>query len=157
MGKVTRFWEAPLETLDRAQWEALCDGCGKCCLHKLEDADTGERVGWIRPCKCGIEWSSYHLRGCEQTEAEALKAIEVAVVEHRGFEAADAAYVAEVMALPEPARTARRNRDRAAVRVEIERMRAVTRPDDLERAETALLVAEAELADAMAAVERRAA
>ncbi|MFT3964875.1 MAG: YcgN family cysteine cluster protein [Sphingobium sp.] len=36
------FWEQPLETLDRAQWEALCDGCGKCCLHKVEDADTGD-------------------------------------------------------------------------------------------------------------------
>ena len=35
------FWEQPLETLDRAQWEALCDGCGKCCLHKVEDEETG--------------------------------------------------------------------------------------------------------------------
>ena len=39
----TRFWEdVPLAKLDRAQWEALCDGCGKCCVHKLEDEETGE-------------------------------------------------------------------------------------------------------------------
>ena len=44
MGTVTtKFWETtPIEALDRGQWEALCDGCGKCCLHKLEDDVTGE-------------------------------------------------------------------------------------------------------------------
>jgi uncharacterized cysteine cluster protein YcgN (CxxCxxCC family) len=36
-----RFWELPIESLDRREWEALCDGCGKCCLHKLEDDETG--------------------------------------------------------------------------------------------------------------------
>lgn len=35
------FWDRPLSELDRGQWEALCDGCGRCCLHKLEDEETG--------------------------------------------------------------------------------------------------------------------
>jgi uncharacterized cysteine cluster protein YcgN (CxxCxxCC family) len=35
------FWQrSPLSALTSAQWEALCDGCGKCCLHKLEDEDS---------------------------------------------------------------------------------------------------------------------
>ena len=45
------FWEQPLASLDRGEWEALCDGCGRCCLHKLEDEDTGELHATNVACK----------------------------------------------------------------------------------------------------------
>ena len=43
-GPIMNDWfnQLSLEQLNREQWESLCDGCAKCCLHKLEDADSGE-------------------------------------------------------------------------------------------------------------------
>ena len=57
-----RYWErVPLRNMTPREWEALCDGCGKCCLNKLEDEETGQ-VAFTRvacrlldgeSCRCG--------------------------------------------------------------------------------------------------------
>ena len=61
-GLSPEFWKhKPLKSLTSEEWEALCDGCGKCCLNKLEDEDTGEvaltriacRLLDDKSCKCG--------------------------------------------------------------------------------------------------------
>ena len=61
-GLGARYWERkPLAKLSKREWEALCDGCGKCCLNKLEDEDSQEvaltriacRLFDDDTCRCG--------------------------------------------------------------------------------------------------------
>ena len=43
--KVAPFWETKtLDEMDQDEWESLCDGCGLCCLTKLQDDETDEIV-----------------------------------------------------------------------------------------------------------------
>ena len=47
-----RFWESvKLEDMTPTQWEAICDGCAKCCLLKLEDEDSGDIAYTRLHCK----------------------------------------------------------------------------------------------------------
>jgi uncharacterized cysteine cluster protein YcgN (CxxCxxCC family) len=81
---VKLWWQKRLAELDSQQWEALCDGCGKCCLHKLEDEDTGA-VSYTRvrcrylddtTCQCLDYANRAHLvPDCVQLSPENLEAL----------------------------------------------------------------------------------
>nr|WP_316653274.1 YcgN family cysteine cluster protein [uncultured Gellertiella sp.] len=79
------FWKArSLEELDPAEWESLCDGCGLCCLNKLEDWDTGDVVFTCIGCRLldgdSCRCSSYENRqtiveDCIQLTPEEVRSI----------------------------------------------------------------------------------
>jgi len=74
------FWERPLGELNGAEWEALCDGCGLCCLHKL---DAGGEVLYTRvacrhldleSCRCRCYHQRDRVEGCVSVDAEGAAA-----------------------------------------------------------------------------------
>ncbi|GAB2507534.1 YcgN family cysteine cluster protein [Microbulbifer agarilyticus] len=46
------FWQRKsLAEMTDTEWESLCDGCGRCCLHRLQDEETGEVATTCVSCK----------------------------------------------------------------------------------------------------------
>ncbi len=76
------FWETtPLSDMSASQWESLCDGCGRCCLHKVEDTDTHEifytsvacKLLNIDTCRCRHYRNRHdHVSDCIQLRKEHL-------------------------------------------------------------------------------------
>ena len=80
------FWKTkPLAQMDAAEWESLCDGCGRCCLHKLRDDDTGA-IAWTnvacrlldgQSCQCSdYAHRQRRVPDCVQLTPEALAEID---------------------------------------------------------------------------------
>ena len=64
------FWKTKtLEQMTREEWESLCDGCGRCCLHKLRHEETNElsftnvacRLLDLESCRCS-DYARRHRR-----------------------------------------------------------------------------------------------
>ncbi len=77
---VTRFWERPLDTLSQTEWEALCDGCGRCCLKKLFDGDS-DRIQYTRVACRNFDRSTHQCRSYQQRFEHVADCIDIRVIE----------------------------------------------------------------------------
>jgi len=79
------FWQTkPLEAMSRGEWESLCDGCGQCCLIKLEDEDTGAiavtrlacKLLDLGSCRCSdYENRQKHVKDCVKLTPEGVRSL----------------------------------------------------------------------------------
>ncbi len=83
IGEDAPFWrEKKLSELTHEEWESLCDGCSRCCLHKMEDEQTGElfytrivcRYMDMETCRCtSYENRTILVPTCLKLQAETLQ------------------------------------------------------------------------------------
>lgn len=73
------YWKTKtLEQMSDQEWEALCDGCGLCCLNKLEDWDTGDVVFTSVACKL-LDGTSCRCKDYENRKATVPDCIRLTV------------------------------------------------------------------------------
>ncbi|WP_208985788.1 YcgN family cysteine cluster protein [Pseudovibrio sp. Ad26] len=60
------FWQTKtLDAMTHEEWESLCDGCGRCCLNKLEDWDTGA-IYWTNVACTLLDGTTCRCKNYEQ-------------------------------------------------------------------------------------------
>lgn len=83
--KQNKFWETKsLAEMTKVEWEALCDNCGLCCLHSVQDGKTGKvkllaiacRYLDLSSCHCLIYENRFKIeRHCEKLAPDKMQRI----------------------------------------------------------------------------------
>lgn len=73
------YWKTKtLAEMSPSEWEGLCDGCGLCCLNKLEDWETGEVVFTSVACRL-LDGDSCRCKDYENRQATVPDCIQLTV------------------------------------------------------------------------------